>query len=481
MINIFIFIIGIGLCLQALIGLSFFVCSIWEKERRASFFGGLQFLGMLGLVILFFLLKSAGFFKTFAGVVILICLFIMGVFIAFILAKKTAANPKALAGTGGLIQGKVKRYDERDIVFARNRSLPPDSGMYQQFYEKHPQWETYDTARRKKGGPLGNPGTIDSPHDRPNVAATFASLSIPLYLSTSDKIRPRSHPLFQEQRIDLEPETANQKIKGFTRSLGAVLVGIAEINPLWSYSRRGEIFHENWEDWGREIELTHKYAVVFATEMGLDLVGTAPHTPTTIASMGNYAKGAYIAVQLAAYIANLGYSSTANHLRHYDMALVPLAVDAGLGELGRLGYLMTQKFGPRIRLGAVTTDLPLKADKPVDIGAEDFCRICKKCALCCPSNSIPFEDQTEVNGTLRWKLNAETCFDYWGKVGTDCNICMRVCPWSHATTLPHKIIRTLITRNRTARRLFSVMDDIFYGRKPKPKAAPDWAQFNATS
>ena len=350
--------------------------------------------------------------------------------------------------------------------------------MYRQFYETHPQWETGDTARRKKGGPLGNPGTIDSPHDRPNVAATFASLSIPLHLSASDKIRPASHPLFQEQRIDLKPEAANQKIKGFTHSLGADLVGITLINPLWIYSHRGEIFHENWEDWGREIELTHKYAVVFATEMGLDLVGTAPHTPTTIASMGNYAKGAYIAVQLAAYIANLGYSATANHLRHYDMALVPLAVDAGLGELGRLGYLMTKEFGPRIRLGAVTTDLPLKADKPVDIGVEDFCRICQKCARCCPSNSIPFEDQTEVNGTLRWKLNAETCFDYWGKVGTDCNICMRICPWSHATTFPHQVIRTLITRNRESRRLFSVMDDIFYGRKPKPKAAPAWAQFN---
>ena len=111
------------------------------------------------------------------------------------------------------------------------------------------------------------------------------------------------------------------------------LVGIAEINPLWVYSMRGEIFHENWEDWGKQIEVRHKYAIVFATEMGFELVGAAPHTPTTIASMGNYAKGAFIATQLAAYIANLGYSATANHLRHYDAVLVPLAVDAGLGEL----------------------------------------------------------------------------------------------------------------------------------------------------
>ncbi|GAJ20577.1 unnamed protein product, partial [marine sediment metagenome] len=114
---------------------------------------------------------------------------------------------------------------------------------------------------------------------------------------------------------------------------------------LWIYSHRGEIFNENWEDWGGEIELGHKYAIVFAEEMSFDLVGPAPHTPTVIESMNNYAKGAYISIQLAAFIANLGYSATANHLRHYEVILPPLAVDAGLGEVSRLGYLITKEFG----------------------------------------------------------------------------------------------------------------------------------------
>jgi reductive dehalogenase len=194
--------------------------------------------------------------------------------------------------------------------------------------------------------------------------------------------------------------------------------------------------------------------------------------------MNNYAKGAFISTQVAAFIANLGYSASANHLRHYEAILPPLAVDAGLGEIGRLGYLMTKELGPRIRLSAVTTDLPLVPDKPIDIGAEDFCRICKKCAHCCPSQSIPLDDDPrEFNGSLRWKLNDETCFDYWGKIGTDCNVCMKVCPWSHARTFPHKLIVAIITRNRLSRRLFNLMDDIFYGKKPKPKAPPRWAKY----
>lgn len=236
---------------------------------------------------------------------------------------------------------------------------------------------------------------------------------------------------------------------------------------------------ETGNDWGKDIPADHKYAIVVAQEMARDMIGPAPHTPSVMESMKNYAKGAYIATQLAAFIANLGYEAEANHLRHYTAILPPLAVDAGLGEVGRLGYLMTREFGPRIRLSAVTTDLPLVPDRPVDIEVEDFCRFCRKCAVCCPSQSIPLDhDPKPSNGTLRWKMNEDTCFEYWGKAGTDCCVCMRVCPWSHARTFPHRFIVWLITRNRYSRRIFSVMDDIFYGRKPRPKPAPLWAGFH---
>ena len=208
------------------------------------------------------------------------------------------------------------------------------------------------------------------------------------------------------------------------------------------------------------------------------MIASAPHTPSAVESMHRYVDGAVIANQVASYVANLGYSATANHLSRYDCVLVPLAVDAGMGEMGRLGYLMTREFGPRQRLSAMTTDLPLVPDQPVDIGLENFCRICRKCAVCCPSRSIPEGDREKVNGSLRWKLNEMTCFDYWGTVGTDCNVCMRVCPWSHARTLPHRMIVWMVARNSAARRLFSKMDDICYGRRPRPKNPPTWASFS---
>jgi len=470
---------AIGLIAQALIGLSYFVSSIVERENRASLFAGLQFLVMAAVLIAYLSLVLRGFFATKIGLGVLIAGYIVALLAAFFLLRRTAPNQKALQGTKGFITGEVLRHDERAIVFARNRSLPPGSEQYNTFYELYPHYKNYDTRRRELGGPLGHFGTIDSPYEGPNVAATMASAAMPAYLGTPEKVSPKPHFLMREKRVNLTPEQATERVKGYARNRGADLVGVTEINPLWIYSHRGEVFYDNWADWGKEIKVEHRYAVVFATEMSFDMVGTGPHSPTMIESMGNYAQGAYIATQLAQFIANLGYSATASHFRHYDALMVPLAVDAGLGELGRLGYLVTKELGPRVRLGAVTTDLPLIPDKPVDIGVGDFCRICKKCAVCCPSHSIPKEkEQTVVNGLRRWKLNEETCFEYWGKIGTDCNICMRVCPWSHERTYPHRIILWLVTRNKLSRRLFSIMDDVFYGRKPKVRSIPKWTRFN---
>ncbi len=85
---------------------------------------------------------------------------------------------------------------------------------------------------------------------------------------------------------------------------------------------------------------------------------------------------------------------------------------------------------------------------------------------------------TVVNGIRRWKLNAETCFAYWSKVGTGCNICMRACLWSHAATLPHQFVWAMVVCNAIARRFFFHLNDIFSGRRPKSKSAPDWVRYD---
>jgi reductive dehalogenase len=457
--------------------ISFLIACLSEKERRAALITFAIIVLLIGFELCIYWLYTLGFFFNSAGLGLLLAGWAAIGYGGYFLCRHTGPNKKALKGVEGYIVGKVQRYDEREQVFARERSIRPDSAEYESFYRSHPELEQLDSERRAAGGILGSPGAIDRPHELPNVSAMEAAFSIPPHFG-----KPQNHSpavkLFEGDPPKFSPEEAARRVKGFARQLGAGSVGVTRINPLWVYSHRGEIFYENWEQWGQEITVNHPYAVVFAVEMDWDMVSTAPHTPSVAESALSYSKGSWISTQLATYIADLGYAATANHSRHYDLLLTPAAVDAGLGELGRFGYLITRELGPRVRIFAVTTDLPMVCDQPVDIGVEDFCRFCKKCAQCCPSFSIPDDEQREVNGTLRWKLNAETCFGYWAKAGTDCNICMRVCPWSHPRTFPHRVVISLVVRNKWARRLFSLMDDLFYGKKPKPKAPPAWAKYN---
>jgi hypothetical protein len=54
--------------------------------------------------------------------------------------------------------------------------LRPGSEQYQRFYAQHPEYEEYDTARRKLGGPVGKPGLIDKPHEKPPLPTTSVTM-----------------------------------------------------------------------------------------------------------------------------------------------------------------------------------------------------------------------------------------------------------------------------------------------------------------
>jgi epoxyqueuosine reductase QueG len=154
-----------------------------------------------------------------------------------------------------------------------------------------------------------------------------------------------------------------------------------------------------------------------------------------------------------------------------------VARDAGLGELGRMGLLMTPKLGPRVRISVVTTDIPLLIDnRNAEYSVTDFCRMCKKCAVACPSKAISFEDKNEIDGVKRWQINSEACFSLWCTMGTDCGRCIAVCPYSHHDNLFHNFIRLGIKNSKVFRKFAVEMDDAIYGRKPATANLPDWLQ-----
>ncbi|MBI2957647.1 MAG: epoxyqueuosine reductase [Chloroflexi bacterium] len=68
-----------------------------------------------------------------------------------------------------------------------------------------------------------------------------------------------------------------------------------------------------------------------------------------------------------------------------DISLRHAAVAAGLGRIGRNRLLLTAKYGPRVRLGALVTDAPLPPDAPV---AQSPCDDCGLCVQACPAQAL---------------------------------------------------------------------------------------------
>lgn len=381
-------------------------------------------------------------------------------------------NKDALLGSRGYIRDQVSRVDERDIVFARNK-LKPGTKEYAEYYEAHPELMQVDDSIRLQRSKR-QLGKIDGGHPS-NVSMIHANHFISPVLGRVAKAIPADGAT----RKQLTPKKASEVLKGLAKHLGACGVGACEVNPDVVYSHKGEIHYGNWDDWGKTFDDIPPYALVFATEMNYDNVASAPHTPESTESSNNYAKGAYISTIISQWFKSMGYIGLAQHQRHYNVITPALALDAGLGEVGRQGYLITPREGARVRVFAVLTDMPLKADKPISFGVDEFCVNCLKCAETCPSESIPLGEKIIHNGVEKWKLEAESCFRYWGEVGTDCGICMASCPFSRPDTMFHFIIKWFVAHSLFARKYFPFIEYALYGRDWKPKPVPKWLDYKS--
>ena len=353
--------------------------------------------------------------------------------------------------------------DERTIVFSRWH-LQPESPQYETYYADHPEHKDSDADIRKLPGLLSLKAPLAEP-------LAFAATDAGFFFTES--LRDAVDGPVASERLEIPTETATSYLKELARFWGARLSGITQVRDYHIYSHIGR----GSGTYGAPVVLSHPYAIVFAFEMTLEMVRTAPRAPEMMETAHQYSEAAQTAIQVAAWIRALGYEARAHIDGNYRLILPLVGRDAGLGEIGRMGLLMTPELGPRLRLSAVSTTLPLLDDHPGDNrNVLDFCQICKKCAENCPGQAIPFGDRQKIDGAWRWRINAEKCFHYWNTVGTDCGRCMMVCPYSHANDPAHNLIRWLVARSGGARRLAVLMDDWVYGRKPKPAPVPDWTK-----
>jgi len=363
------------------------------------------------------------------------------------------------------VVGPRAPFDERDNVQARN-TYGPGTEEYLEFYARHPEWEARDQEIRE----LPGLGRVGDPLDGLMLANEVEAL---LRMSGEDAV---DGPV-AEERFALEPERAALKIKGFARHLGADLVRIGPLDQAHVYTHIGKTWGDPARPYGTPIRLDHPFAISLAIGLDPGKIQTGPVLSETVEVMRAYGRLALMATTLAAYIRSLGYAARAHVMPNYQVLSVPVAIDAGMGELGRHGLMLTKELGSCLKLATVTTALPMAMDCAVDIGVEEFCRDCRICAQTCPSGAIPHGEPRAVRGIEKWAINPEACFKVWNETGTDCGVCMAACPWTKPRTRLHRWGAEVASRKHRAGWWMSLAERLLYGRF-HPRPLPDWFEKN---
>ena len=222
------------------------------------------------------------------------------------------------------------------------------------------------------------------------------------------------------QREVADPSIMTEEIKNKARSLGASLVGITTVTQDHVY---------------QDSEVPEKHLISLAMEMDHDRIATAPSEKSGAEAARIYYELGEVTLRLADYIRGLGYSAYAHHpLGSGRLVQVPYAVAAGLGEQGRNGILVTPQFGSRVRLGSVTTDLPLVRDEPQQWGIGSVCEKCQVCFQACPTEAVPTE-RGQDRGISHFTIDWQKCRPYFN-ANYGCAICIKVCPFSQNPGTP---------------------------------------------
>ena len=373
------------------------------------------------------------------------------------------------------IVGPVQRYDQRDHPIAR-MALKPGSPEFEDYYARHPDLRDWDDEnRRLRSRAVRRRQEKDPVNERFSDSAKYGRTLMATRAIVGDGASGSTQ---LGDRVDVDPKEMSSKIKAFGRYLGAGIVRITELNPDWVCTNYAHPYIAA-EDYGAPVNLDYKYIICMAIPQNRDMIANGFGMAMSTETQWKYSLGALISVTVAHFIRSLGWPARALPPGNSPYLVVPTFVDAGIGEQGRCGYVVTKEYGNNFRPGAVATDVPLQTDKPVDFGLQDFCEKCFICAEVCPGGAISNEGRQVVRGVRRWHFDGNKCRRFWDSIGGSCGICQAVCPWNHPNNWFHNLMRELAETFPFLRRLLIYGEKAAYG-KFEPRPVPAWMKTRGT-
>jgi len=282
--------------LFCLVALGFALTSFIELERRASLLASL-----LTCVIA---ATWFGFGAALPGTTLSAAI---AAWTATIIVVLCLALPIGKSQPLKIDESRAERFDERHTMFGR-AELREGTPQHEEYYTHlNPMSkETDDNIRAMPE--LGGPGAkyydeIDSPY----MVSVFEFIE--KYRHLADPGNPGRNP------VSIDPHEATRRVKGFARHLGVLDVRVTRLRDYHVYSHAGR----HLANWGQEIRIRHRYAIVFSVEMNHRMVHSAPLSPTAVETAIEYMRIANISICLATYIKNLGYGSRAHLDGNYQV------------------------------------------------------------------------------------------------------------------------------------------------------------------
>ncbi len=305
-----------------------------------------------------------------------------------------------------------RQHGDDDITFpvAKDLQKPPESLRREQeitFYSREFPLESFALEQSASAGWADD------------IRRNFAPDVAEVY----DEFQEDMQPVLEWIRSsgDLDPtaeptgENVGESIKQKARELGYGEVGFTRFDRRYLYQIRRQ---------GVRTDLPH--AICLALEQDHAATQTIPSLEAERAQGDAYKRQADLAANLVDHIRSLGYRAQVSGPTWHFGPMIPMFVEAGLGQLGVNGQLLSPHFGSRARLQIIITNARITYDKPVDYGIPKFCEICQVCFMRCPGRAIQGQ-RLWYRGVDKAKLIYKRCRPVMARY-SGCGVCMKVCP-----------------------------------------------------
>ena len=375
------------------------------------------------------------------------------------------------------IIGPVERFDEKYTMFARplwdEKVKPLLNWVLDRSKSKTKEGSTLRDQALRIGSRTGIMMHLFE-NDRPNpiaIAREIGAIATPERVARNIMV---SLPPEDEKWDVSDPATLTRDIKNAAIYYGADMVGICKLDRRWIYSHSFDLGSGEYN--AQEIPEAFQYAIVMGFGEDHQMLRYAPTYIADAETSLGYSRMAITNAYVSKFIKVLGHEAMSCSTNTVGMT-IPMAIEAGLGQLGRNGLLITREFGPAVRISKVLTSLPLIPDSPVDFGVTELCYSCKICSDKCPSKAIlPGERITETRnesnapGVLKWPIDAERCMGQWSRIRKPCTICISVCPFNKPHNWFHTMVKMFVDRFRWADPFYIKMDKVMgYGKQADAK------------